>query len=117
MEVIDQENGHRIENINFILDIGNGKVKELIGREEYNVQEEWETGEVTFEPLSVIAADPVTCVAYAKQYDLLALEVWRRFNNLAKRDKVLARQSSKVKSNKSGDPITTCLGTYSLETT
>ena len=43
----------------------------------YNVQVEWETREVTFEPLSVIAADdPVTCVAYAKQHDLLALEGW-----------------------------------------
>ena len=30
VEVIDQENGHRIENINFILYIGNGNVKELI---------------------------------------------------------------------------------------
>ena len=29
-EIIDQENGHRVENINFILDIGNGKVEELI---------------------------------------------------------------------------------------
>ena len=58
----------------------------------YNVQVEWETGEVTFEPLSVIAADdPVTCAAYAKQHDLLALEGWCRFRNLAKRDKVLAR--------------------------
>ena len=28
MEIIDQENGHRIENINFTLDIGNGKVEE-----------------------------------------------------------------------------------------
>ena len=31
----------------------------------YNVQVEWETGEITFEPLSIIAADdPVTCAAY-----------------------------------------------------
>ena len=30
MEIIDQENGHRVENINLILDIGNGKVEELI---------------------------------------------------------------------------------------
>ena len=30
VEIIDQENGHRIENINFILDTGNGKVEELI---------------------------------------------------------------------------------------
>ena len=29
---------------------------------------EWETGEVTFEPLSVIAADdPITCAAYAEE--------------------------------------------------
>ena len=53
---------------------------------------EWETGKVTFEPLSMFAADdPVTCAAYAKQNDLLALEGWQRLRNLAKRDKVLAR--------------------------
>ena len=52
---------------------------------------EWETGEITFEPLPVIAADdPVTCAAYAKQHDLLAVEGWHRFGNLAKKDKVLA---------------------------
>ena len=28
--IIDQENGHRIENINFILDIGNRKIEELL---------------------------------------------------------------------------------------
>ena len=33
----------------------------------YNVQVEWETGEITFEPLSIIAADdPVTCAAYVR---------------------------------------------------
>ena len=30
VEIIDHENGHRIENINLILDIANGKVEELI---------------------------------------------------------------------------------------
>ena len=30
VEIIHQDNGQRIENINFILDIGNGKVEELI---------------------------------------------------------------------------------------
>ena len=30
VEVIDQEDGQRVENIDFILDIGNGKVEELI---------------------------------------------------------------------------------------
>ena len=43
----------------------------------YNVQVEWDTGEITFEPLSIIAADdPVTYAAYAKGNDLLALEGW-----------------------------------------
>ena len=30
MEIIDHKNGHSVENINFILDFGNGKVEELI---------------------------------------------------------------------------------------
>ena len=30
MEIIDQDDGCRIKNVNFILDIGNGKVEELI---------------------------------------------------------------------------------------
>ena len=66
----------------------------------YNVQVEWETGEITFEPLSIIAADdPVTCTAYAKENDLLALEGWRRFRSLAKKNKVLARaiKQSKIR--------------------
>ena len=58
----------------------------------YNIQVEWETGEITFEPVSMIAADdPVTCAAYTKQHDLLAVEGWHRFRNLAKKDTVLAR--------------------------
>ena len=143
VEIIDQDNSQRIENINYILDIGNGKVEELIsynqllkhlensqdhdmgmdqelygfrviighqgpllasdpdwkGRK-YNVQVEWETGEITFEPLSIIAADdPVTCAAYAKENDLLALEGWHRFRSLDKKDKVLARaiKQSKIR--------------------
>ena len=143
VEIIDQDNGRRIENINFILDIANGKAEEQISynqllehlenaqdhdmgmdQELYrfkaiighqgpllvsapdwkgsrnNVQVEWETGEITFEPLSIIAADdPVTCPAYAKVNDLLALEEWHRFRSLSKKDKVLARafKPSKIK--------------------
>ena len=66
----------------------------------YNVQVEWETGDITFEPLSIIAADdPVTCAAYAKENDLLTLEGWHRFRNPAKKDKVLARaiKQSKIR--------------------
>ena len=131
----------RVENINFILDIGNGKVEELISYNQllehlenaqdhdmgmdqelyrfraiighscpllasdpdwkgskYNVQVEWETGEITFEPLSIIPADdPVPCAAYATENDLLALEGWRRFRSLAKKDKVLARAIKQTK--------------------
>ena len=61
----------------------------------YNVQVEWETGEITFEPLSIIAADdPVTCAAYAKENDLLALDV--DSEALPRRIKSLQEQSSKV---------------------
>ena len=66
----------------------------------YNVQVERETGEITFEPLSIIAAhDPVTYVAYAKENDLLALEGWRTFRILAKKNKVLPRaiKQSKIR--------------------
>ena len=135
VEIIDQEKGHRVENINFILDIGNGKVEELISYNQclvclenaqdndmgmdqelfkfssiighqgpldgsdldwkdskYNVQVEWETREITYEHFSITAADdPVPCAEYAKENDLLALEGWCMFRNLAKKDKVLAR--------------------------
>ena len=66
----------------------------------YNVQVEWETVGITFELLSIIAADdPVTCAAYAKDNDLLALDGWHRFRSLAKKDKVLARaiKQSKIR--------------------
>ena len=58
----------------------------------YNVLVDWETGEKTYEPLSVLAADdPVTCALYAKENDLLHIDGWKRFRNLAKRDETLTR--------------------------
>ena len=118
MTEIEIEDGNRISNINFILDIGQGKVEELIGYNQlldhleqpesqdnsmgqelyrfrtiigqkghlkvtdtnwkgsrYNIQVEWETGEITYEPLSVIAADdPMTCDAYVKENNLYNLD-------------------------------------------
>ena len=111
VEEIEAADGNRIPNINFICDIGEGKVEELITYNQlldhleqaeeqensmdqelykfraiichesllkatdpnwkgskWNVQIEWETCEITFEPLSVIAADdPITCAAYVKE--------------------------------------------------
>ena len=45
---------------------------------------EWETGEITEEPLSIIAQDdPVTCAAYAKEQNLLHLPKWNKFQHIA----------------------------------
>jgi hypothetical protein len=62
---------------------------------------EWENGEITTEPLSVIAADdPVTCAVYAREHELLDVEGWKRFQNLAKREKHFLRliKQAKMKS-------------------
>jgi hypothetical protein len=49
---------------------------------------EWENGETTTEPLSVIAANnPVTYAIYANKHDLLDTKGWKHFRNTAKREK------------------------------
>ena len=54
----------------------------------YNVMVEWETGEITEEPLSLIAADdPVTCATHAKKPDLLHLDGCKRLKHIAKNKK------------------------------
>jgi len=59
---------------------------------------EWENGEITSEPLSVIAADdPVTCAIYAREHDLLDQEGWKRFKGIAKRDKKLFHMANQAK--------------------
>ena len=146
VEEIEAADGNRIPNINFILDIGEGKVEELItynqlldhleqakeqdnsmdeelnrfraiiGHEgplkatdpnwkgsKWNVQIEWETGEIgeiTFEPLSIIAADdPITCAAHAKEKNLYNLDGWKRFRHLTKKEEQLTRaiKQSKIR--------------------
>ena len=53
---------------------------------------EWETGKITEEPLSIIAADdPVTCAAYKKKHSLLNLPGWKRFKTIARNQKSLTR--------------------------
>jgi hypothetical protein len=64
----------------------------------YNVMIEWENGEVTTEPLQLIAADdPVTCAIYAKDNNLLDMPGWKRFKNLAKRQKKFTRLVNQAK--------------------
>ena len=123
VEDIDQVDGERVQNLSFILGIGNGKLEEIISYNQlvdhleaaanedneigddlykfralighqgplrptdpnwkgskYNVLVQWETGEKTYKPLSVLAADdPVTCATYAKENDLLHTDGWKRF--------------------------------------
>lgn len=51
----------------------------------YNVMVEWETGEVTAEPLSIIAVDdPITCAICARDNNLLHLDGWKRLKHIAK---------------------------------
>ena len=113
VEDIEQADGERVQNLSFILGVGNGKLEEIISYKQlvdhleaaalkptdpnwkgckYNVLVDWETGEKTYEPLSVLAADdPVTCSMYAKENDLLHIDRRERFRNLSKRDKILTR--------------------------
>ena len=66
---------------------------------------EWETEDVTEEPLSIIAADdPVTCAAYAKKHNLLNLPGLRRFKNIAKSQELL-NQSHQPNQNQTGQEI------------
>ena len=84
----------------------------------YNVLVDWGTGEKTYEPLSVLAADdPVTCASYAKENDLLHVDGWKRLRNLAKRDKPSQEPSCNQKSDKVGDQTNTCLVTSSPDHT
>ena len=64
----------------------------------YNVMVGWETGEITDEPLSLIAADdPVICAEYAKKHDLLHLDGWKRLKHIAKNQKQLTRAINQSK--------------------
>ena len=59
---------------------------------------EWETGEVTSEPLAIIGKDdPVTCAIYARENDLLEESGWKQFKRLAQRQKKLFRMANQAK--------------------
>jgi hypothetical protein len=58
----------------------------------YNVEIEWENGEITQEPLAlVIADDPVTLAAYAKEHKMLDIDGWKRLKPIARRAKKMER--------------------------
>ena len=58
----------------------------------YNVMVEWESGEITYEPLTLISKDdPITCAVYAKKHDLLDTTGWKHLKRYAKTSKRLIR--------------------------
>ena len=58
----------------------------------YNVMVEWESGEVTYEPLTLISKDdPITCAVYTKKHDLLDTIGWKHLKRYAKTSKRLTR--------------------------
>src|SRR5210317_64504 len=64
----------------------------------YNVTMEWENGEITPEPLSVIGKDDaVACAIYARDNNLLELDGWKRFKSIAKKHKKLLRMVNQAK--------------------
>ena len=64
----------------------------------HNVDIEWETGEITTEPLAFVAEDAAVDLAlYAKEHDLLENPRWKRFRNLAKTEKKILRLVKQAK--------------------
>ena len=58
----------------------------------YNLLIEWETGEITWEPISsIIASDPYTCVIYAKRHNLLNTPGWKLLKRHARTGRRLIR--------------------------
>ena len=58
----------------------------------YNVMVEWESEEVTYEPLALISKDdPITCTVDAKKHDLLDTTGWKHLKRYAKTSKRLIR--------------------------
>ena len=65
---------------------------------EYNVKIAWETGEITYEPLDLMANQiPVDLALYAKNNNLLYKPGWKRFKRLGRRDKQIMRLVKQAK--------------------
>jgi hypothetical protein len=64
----------------------------------YNVRVEWESGEITDELMTTIAADdPVTCAIYAKDNNLLDVPGWERFKSIARRQQHMFCMANQAK--------------------
>lgn len=73
----------------------------------WNFMMEWENGENTKEPLTIIGAnDPITCAVYARKNKLLGEDGWKHFRRYAKNEKKLSRlvNQAKLRSNCEAKP-------------
>ena len=117
VKIIDiDDHGPPIEDIKFKLKINNStddeedpdslfKFRDIVAHQgppestdpdrkgsKYNVMVEWESGEVTYEPLTLISKDdPITCAVYAKKHDLLDTTGWKHLKRYARTSKRLIR--------------------------
>ena len=133
---IDEDHTPMADKINFLLDMGQGRLQVIISYNQvlnylekenqddemlykfraitdhhgllktndpnYNgiliVMAEWQTGEITGEPLSIIAKDgPVTCAAYVKEDNLVHLPEWNMLKHIGKYQKTLTRAINQTK--------------------
>ena len=156
-EKLDADQNPVVDNINFLLNVGQGRSQAIISYSQvlnylekasqeddslykfraitnhhgplkksdpnynhslYNIMVEWETGEITEEPVSMIAQnDPVTCAAFAKEHNLLHLPEWNKLRHIAKHQKTLTRAINQPRLDKLGDLQHINLGTSFQETT
>jgi hypothetical protein len=64
----------------------------------YNIESEWENGEITLEPLNLIATDdPMTCALYAQEHKLLDTPGCKQFAPIARRQKKLLCMANQAK--------------------
>ena len=64
----------------------------------YNVKVEWGNGEITHEPLDMLANDdPCTCAVYVRENNLLDILGWKIFKSIAKREKKMLRMVNQAK--------------------
>lgn len=64
----------------------------------YDIILEWESGEITAEPLTIISkCDLVTCAIYARENNLLDTPGWRQFKPIAKQQKKMFRMVNQAK--------------------
>jgi hypothetical protein len=74
------------------------KFRRIVSHEYKGSQCSVENGEITSEPLKVIAADdPVSCAIYARENDLLDKPGWKRFKHIAKQEKKFACMVNQAK--------------------